>query len=602
MTTTRKRSEIADHLKWDLTRIFESPAAFEATFAQVEAAMSKFAEFKGRLNRSGRILLAALEFEGEVSRGFERLLFYSRLMQTEDAANQAAEILVERVKKLGEKLGQASAYLQPELTAIKPERLANFIARTPGLAIYRHSLDKSMLNRPHVRIEEVEEMLAKLDKVLGAPKDVFGIFNKLIVPKHMPLVASENHEQVKLNNQVYARHLESSDREVRRQAWEGMMRTFGDFGPLSAVNYARRVDAGMFSADARRYPSVLEMSLAGPNLPVAVYDSLVNTVRANLPLLQRYLRLRQKMLAVDELHNYDLYVPLVKGVDKDVTFEEAKEMVLAAVQILGPNYVGNVKELFDGRRIDVMPNEGKETGAFSWGIWGLAPFMLLNWSGKFGDAFTLAHETGHNMHSVEANNQHYVNSGYTTFCAEVASTVNEQLLSHHLLSATTDPNMRLFLLNEQLEKIRLTIVRQTLFAEFEREAYKLAEADQPLTLDVLCNLHKRLNAEYYGPTVVEDDLVKYEWSRIPHFMNSFYVYTYATGLSAAVTIADRIIKEGPPAVEAYLGFLRDGQSKYSLDSLRGAGADLSTADPVQRAFDHFETTLDLFEAELAKLS
>jgi oligoendopeptidase F len=599
--TTPARETVPEHLKWDMTPVFASAEAFEHCFAETEALIPKFATFNGRLNRSGKILLAALEHDVAVSKEFDRLYFYALLGCAQDASNQAAEVLLARVKELGKKLSEACAFFRPQLASIKPERLALFSARTPGLQIYEHYLEKAMLGRPHVRSHEIEELLAQVGTVLSGPKSTFEVFNKLILPRHMPMVLTENHEQVKLNNQVYAVHLDSTDREVRRQSWEGMMRSFGDFGPVLAKNYANRVNVSIFEAKARNYGSALERSLAGPHLPVSVYDSLIGTVRANLPLVQRYLRLRQKLLGVSELHMYDLYVPLVAGVDAEVRFEDAKLAVLAAVSILGDDYVSRVRRAFNGRRIDVMPNQGKETGAFSAGIWGVLPYMLLNWAGQFGNTSTLAHELGHNMHSEYANDQAYINAGYPTFCAEVASTVNEQLLAHHQLSSTTDPRKWLYLLNEQLEAIRLTIVRQTLFAEFEREAHKMAEAGTPITLDVLNDLHTRLNTEYYGPAVVIDDLVKHEWARIPHFMNPFYVYTYATGLSAAVTIADRIIKEGQPAVDAYIGFLRDGKSKFALDSLRGAGADLSTPVPVERAFKHFEETLTAFEAELALL-
>lgn len=598
---TRTRDLVPAHLKWDLSPIFENVSAFDLCFAETDAAIALIAAFKGRLNRSGKILLAALELNDAVSKKYDRLYYYAQLRYFEDATNQEAEVLLARVKQLGDKIREACSFFQPQLTAIKPERLARFIEHTPGLAIYSHYLEKIMINRPHVRSAEIEAMLAQVNKVLGAPDGLFESFDSMILPRHWPMVAAAEGKEVKLNNQVYMRHLQSPDREIRRQGWEGMMQTFGEFGPLLAKNYASRVDAAMFEAQARNYASTLEHGLAGPRLPVAVYDSLVGTVRANLPLVQRYLRLRQKMLGLSELHMYDLYVPLVSGVDADVSFEEAKKEVLAAVAILGDGYLSDAKKAFDGRRIDVMANVGKRSGAFSWGIWGVHPYMSLNWSGRFGDISTLAHELGHNIHSVRANAQAYINSNYTIFCAEVASTVNEQLLSHQQLSTTSDPRKRLYLLNEQLEDIRQTIVRQTLFAEFEREAHRMAETGQPLTLEVLNDLHLRLNTEYYGPAVVIDDLVKHEWSRIPHFMNPFYVFTYATGLSSAVTIADRIVKEGQPAVDAYLRFLSDGKSRFSLDSLRDAGSDLSTPAPVERAFNHFKVTLDAFEVELARL-
>jgi oligoendopeptidase F len=592
---------VPEHLKWDLTAIFADSAAFEACFSECQSLIPGLAAYKGRLNRTGKVLLEALEYDQKVDNMLSRLFFYAQLKYTENAADQAVKAQLDRVKSLMKSAAETGSFFSVQLGRIKAERFANFTKTTPGLAIYAHYFEKLRIKQAHVRSPEVEELLAQMGDVLSGPSDLYDIFDTVILPDHMPEVITGGGEKIKLNDQVYAVGLESQDREVRKQAWEGMMKAFGAFGPMLAQNYLTRVKAAAFVTKAARYGSTLERALAGPHLPIAVYDSLVQTVRANLPSVQRYLSLRKKLLGVEELHMYDQYVPLVGSVDGKATYEEGKVMVLDALTPLGEDYVGRATRLLSARRTDVMPNKGKAGGAFSWGIWGVTPFMLLNWAGRLDDVSTLAHELGHNIHSEHAQDQHYINAGYPTFCAEVASTVNEQLLSHRLLQTTTDRARRLFLLNHELEAVRRTIVRQTLFAEFEREVHALVEAEKPVTHDDLCAIYKRLNEEYYGPAVAVDDLVKHEWSRIPHFMNPFYVYTYATGLSSAITIADKIIKEGKPAAEAYLGFLKDGNSKFPLDSLRAAGSDLSTPAPVDRAFRHFDAVLDEFEREIEAL-
>ena len=396
--------------------------------------------------------------------------------------------------------------------------------------------------------------------------------------------------------------LDSKNRDVRRAAFEAMFGTYKGLRNTLASAYAAQVNMDIFQARSRHYSSCLEQALQSINLPVSVYTTLVETVHANKHVLNRYLELRKRILGVDELHWYDLYTPLVEGVDNKISYEDAQETVLAALAPLGEDYVNALRKGFQSRWIDVVENKGKTSGAYSGGTWGTNPFMLLNWQGDIDSMFTLAHEAGHSMHSFfSKSTQPYTYSSYTLFLAEVASTTNEALLARYLLSKTTDPKMRLYIINQQLEGIRGTLIRQTLFAEFEREAHALAEAGQPLTPDVLCGIHKALNEKYYGDVVKIDDLLEIEWARIPHFYNSFYVYQYATGISSAEALASQIVTEGQPAVDRYLNFLKSGSSDYSINLLRNAGVDLSTPAPIQAAFDAFAEYLELFEAEFARL-
>lgn len=364
----------------------------------------------------------------------------------------------------------------------------------------------------------------------------------------------------------------------------------------SSATYAAEVKLNIFSAKSRKYDSARAKALEGINVPLSVYDSLIETVHGNLPRIQRYLDVRRRVLGLDELHWYDMYVPLVPEVDYKITYGEAQQKVLGSIQRLGPEYAEALGGGFKSRWIDVMENEGKKSGAYSWGSYGTPPYMLLNWHDTLDSMFTLAHEAGHSMHSwFSRKNQPYPYSGYTLFVAEVASTCNEALLAHHLLSETDDPNVRKYILNHQLETVRLTLVRQTLFAEFEKIAHEKAEAGEALTPDALCQIHLDLNRKYYEPAAKIDDAIGIEWARIPHFYNSFYVYQYATGISAAMSLARQIIEEGEPAVKRYLKFLSGGSSDYSINLLADAGVDLSTPQPIQEAFDAFDGYLKQFE-------
>lgn len=598
-TKKLKRSEVPVEMTWDLTSIFATEEAWEAAFKQVQDSLGKFAAYKGRLGRSGRILLEALQLSDELGAVMGRLYLYAHLSSDVDTTVSHFAGLKQRALKLYSQLETATSWMQPELLRIKPERLEKFIEKNTGLAVYRQMFHVLQREAEHVLSPQMEELLASASVALGSASTIHDQLDD--ADMKLPKVTMPDGTEAELSHGNFADFfLRSQDPEVRRRGFEAMMGAYGDLRHTYTACYAGSVASNIFTARARKYSGVRNMSLSSINVPETVYDNLLGTIETNLPVLHRYLALRKKLMGVSELHMYDLYAPLVKGADRTMTYEEAKALVLSAVAVLGEDYVKVLGGGYESRWIDVLENEGKASGAYQFSMFGTNPFMLLNWVDSIENAFTLGHESGHAMHSYYSKSrQPYPYAGYTIFVAEVASTVNEQLMAHHLLKTVTDPQLRLHIINRQLEAIRTTIIRQALFAEFEHEAYKLAEADKPLTPDALAALYKGIVTKYYGASCVIDDSIENEWMRIGHFYNAFYVYQYATGLSAACALVNGMLKEGKPAVDRYLAFLSGGKSKDSIDLLKDAGVDMTSTAPVQAAFDMFAEYLDLFEKELA---
>lgn len=589
------RSEVPVEMTWDLTKIYATDEAWEADFQTVVEMLPKLASFKGRLRRSGRLLLEALNLSHKVSEIVSRLYVYARMSSDVDTANNHYQGMFGRIEDLSNKASAAGAFISPEILSIKPERLEKFITGTRGLELYRHMFDELNRERAHIRSHEIEELLAEAGHTFGGPDNIYTMFDNADL--EFPEVEDENGKLVRLTHGNWAdKWLENKSRDARRRAYEAMFGTYNRYRNMLAATYAAQVKVDIFSAKSRLYTNSREAALSGINVPVSVYDSLIDTVHANFPRLQRYLDLRRRVMGLDRLAWYDLYVPLVGDLDMKVTYEEAKTKILASLAVLGPEYVDALRGGFNSRWVDVLENKNKKSGAYSWGSYGTPPYMLMNWQDSMDSMFTLTHESGHSMHSWHSRkHQPYPYSGYTLFVAEVASTCNEALLAHYLLSQTTDPAVRKYILNHQMESIRLTLVRQTMFAEFEKIAHEKAEAGQALTPDVLCGIHRELNEKYYAPAVELDDMIGIEWARIPHFYSSFYVYQYATGISTALSLAQQIVSEGEPAVKRYLKFLSSGSSDYSINLLRDAGVDLSTPAPIQQAFDAFAGYLDQFE-------
>lgn len=594
-STLLQRHEIPEELTWDLSTVYASSEDWEKDFELVKSLIPTVAPYKGKVGKSGKNLQAVLELTDRISQLIKKLYVYAHLKNDEDARVDAYQGMFMRIRNLAQECGSATSFIRPEILSINPKRLRNLVAHIKGLKVYAFMLENMQRKKPHVRSKEVEEVMAQVGEWAATPSNVYSLFTNANL--RFPDVKDENGKEARLTSGTYGPvFLYNKDREVRKNAFETMMGTLKSFQDTFAAMYAAKVKANVTTARLRNYPSAREMALSNADIPVSVYDELIDTVHKNLPVLHRYLELRRKILGVDKLHMYDLYVPLVGEVDYKVDFEQAKKTVLEACKPLGKDYVEALEQGFRSRWVDVMPNEGKRSGAYSSGTYGTAPFILLNFHSTLNDMFTLTHEAGHSMHSfLTRRTQPYQYADYTIFVAEVASTCNENLLTHHLLQTTEDKALRRYILNNELESIRATLYRQTLFAEFERDAHALAEQGKALTPAVLNGLFKQLNEKYYGAAVEVDELIEAEWMRIPHFYSSFYVYQYATGISAAIALADQILTEGEPAVKRYLNFLSSGSSKYSIDLLKDAGVDLSTPQPIQQALDAFERYLDEFE-------
>lgn len=597
MTTASlpKRSELPREYTWELEAIYPTDADWERDFARVSGMLPALASFEGHLGQSAQTLLEGLRARDAAAEPLSRLVVYAHMRQHEDNANSTYQALADRATTLATQFGAATSFFAPEILAIPEEQLTQYLASEPGLAVYRHALDEMVRERAHVLTSEIEALLAQAGEMADAPQRIYGMLTNADLK--FPTIKDDQGRDVQLTHGNYVSHfLESRDRGVRETAWRTMHGTYDRYRNTMAATLAANVKRDIFAARARHYGSALEAALSPHNIPLSVYDTLIETVHANLPTLQRYLDLRKRILGVDELHMYDLYVPLVGDLDYKVSYEEAREQVAHALEPLGSKYVGVVRDAFAARWIDVLENEGKRSGAYSWGAYGSHPFVLLNYQEKMNDMFTLAHEMGHAMHShFTWSTQPFVYGDYTIFVAEVASTLNEALLTQYLLNTTQDRALRLYVINHYLDGFRATLFRQTLFAEFEREIHARAEGGEALTPELLCQLYKRLNDQYYAPAAQVDDLIAIEWARIPHFYSSFYVYQYATGISASAALAQRILSEGQPAVDRYLRFLSSGSSDYSIALLRDAGVDMSTPAPVQQALDTFARYVDEME-------
>ncbi|HEU5347377.1 MAG TPA: oligoendopeptidase F [Ktedonobacterales bacterium] len=598
MQTRPKRNEVKREDTWELESIYPTNEAWEADFARVSAMQPSLSELQGHLGDSARNLLEAFRRRDAAGDILGRLFVYAYMRLHQDSTDNTYQAMADRVTTLANDINTATAYQTPEILAIPQDRLDAFLRDEPRLQAYRHFLDEITRERPHILSAEIEGLLAQAAEIGSAPERVYEMFTTADLK--LPTVRDAAGNEVQLTQSNFVSHfLEGRDRDVRRNAFEAMFGAYQSYRNTMAALLGAQVKRNIFFARARHYDSALHAALDPSNIPVSVYDNLITTVNKNLPLLHRYLRLREKLLGLDDLHMYDLYVPMVPEVEYSADFQDAQQRVADALAPLGQEYVSVVRRGFASRWIDVYENEGKRSGAYSWGSYGTNPFMLLNYQDTMDSMFTLAHETGHSMHSYFTwRTQPYHYGSYTLFVAEVASTLNEALLTHSLLQTTTDRALRMYIINHALETFRTTLYRQTLFAEFERDMHAQAEAGEALTPESLGVIFKRLNDTYYGPVVTVDDLIANEWARIPHFYSSFYVYQYATGISASSALAHKILTEGQPAVDRYLRFLRSGSSDYSINLLRDAGVDLSTPAPIQEALDLFGRYLDDLEALL----
>jgi len=592
-TKTPSRDDIPEADKWDLSHLFLNVGKWSEDFAWIQATYPRLTNWKGRIGESAQTLAEILEFEKALDLKIERVYHYASLQLAEDSSNPDYLTRIGQLQNLLTTIGEASSFVVPEIQAIPDERFSQFL-EDPALAEWRINLHKIRRMKPHILSEKEERLLALGSAALDGYDDAFSQLTD--VDMKFGVLVDEKGEERPLTQSSYSSFLIKRDHNLRKSAFHQFYAEFQDHQFTLATALAYSVKADVFRARARNYPAALEASLFKDDIPVAVYDALIASVRQNLAPLFRYYGLRRRVLGLSELHPYDTYVPLVSEIETDISFDEAIADVLASLAPLGEEYVDSLGAGLHGRWCDRYETKGKRSGAFSSGSYGAPPYILMNYKRDvFADVFTLAHEAGHSMHTWFAQrNQLYQDADYPIFLAEVASTFNEELLTHYLLERTTDRKMRAYIINRQIDDIRGTLFRQTMFAEFEKIVHALEESGAALTLDVFKSEYRKLLEAYFGPGVVLDPQLDLECLRIPHFYNAFYVYKYATGISAAMALAERVLSGTPGAVDAYLGFLKSGGSKFPLETLQKAGVDMRTPAPV-------ESTLRVFDRRLTEL-
>jgi len=591
------RTDIPDSDKWDLTPLFVDVSKWNEDVAWITRTYPKIAEWKGQVGESAQTLAEVLEFQKQLDLKIERVYHFASLQLAEDSANNDYLSRIGQLQNLMTKLAETSAFVVPEIQAIDDARWQQFIA-DPVLKDWNIALHKIRRMRPHILSEREERLLALGAVALDGYDDAFSQLTNVDM-KFGVLIDVDGREKP-LTQSTYSSFLLKRDRGLRERAFNQFYDEFQDhrFTLASALSYS--VKADIFRSRARNFPSALEASLFKDDVPVAVYDGLIKAVREGIPVLLRYYQLRRRVLGVDELHSYDTYVPLVQEIETHISFDEAIDKVIASLAPLGHQYTRALADGLRGRWCDRYETKGKRSGAFSSSSYHASPYILMNYKEDvFADVYTLAHEAGHSMHSwFAARSQLFQDYDYPIFLAEVASTFNEELLTHFLLQQTSDPKMRAYIINRQIDDIRGTLYRQTMFAEFERVIHAIEEAGGALTLDVFKSEYRKLLDAYFGDAVVIDTVLELECLRIPHFYSAFYVYKYATGLSAAVALSQRVLNNESGAVEKYLGFLKSGGSKFPLETLRNAGVDMATPEPIKSTTALFEKRLNELEALL----
>lgn len=594
------RSSLATDVTWDLTKIFASDEVFEEKFQELSTELEKADSFKGTLAAGSTQFLAAIEFLLDVYRKVEVIYVYSHLKNDQDTANSTYQAIYARASSLLAKTSAAVSWFEPEVLTLSDEQIWAYFEEEPKLEIYRHFVKQMVDNRAHILSSEEEALLAGASEIFEASSDTFAILNNADLT--FPVVKNEEGESVQLSHGVYGQLLESTDRTVREAAFKGLYGVYEQFKNTFASTLSSHVKGHNFKAKTRKYSSAREASLSNNHIPESVYDTLVTVVNNHLPLLHRYVALRKRLLAVDELHMYDLYTPVLGEAPIKFTYDQAREKALEALQPLGPEYMAVVEEAFENRWIDVVENKGKRSGAYSSGAYDTLPYILMNWHDALDQLYTLVHEMGHSVHSYfTRNNQPYVYGDYSIFLAEIASTTNENILTEHLLETEKDPRVRAYVLNHYLDGFKGTIFRQTQFAEFEHFIHTEDAKGTPLTSEFLNESYGKLNAKYYGPAVEEDEEIALEWSRIPHFYYNYYVFQYATGFSAASALADKIVENEPDALEKYLTYLKSGNSDYPIEVMKKAGVDMTQSAYIEEAMKVFEARLDELEALISEL-
>lgn len=594
MEKQKTREEIEEKYKWDLTTIYKTKEEFLKEYDAVSKLIYDIVKYRGKILENSETLFEFLEFSNNVDRKLSKLYYYAHLTFDQDTTNTRSQELEGKVNNLFVKYEELSSFVAPEMYKKTYDEIKKYIEENPNLEKYKFNLESFYRFEKHKLTEEQEKMLSTLSQTLGSPESIF----ESLTDSDMKFgnIKDENGKTIELTESNYSKFIHSNDREVRKNAFKLLLGTYSNYKNTIANTFSKNIDYLTGMAKIYNFDSSLKSSLFNDNIDVSVYNNLIDVVHDNLNVLYKYYDLKKEILNLDELHLYDIYVELIKDLDKEYNFEEAKNLVVNALSILGEDYINNLNKAFSERWIDVYNNVGKRSGAYSSGFYDTNPFLLLNFEGKLNDVSTLAHELGHSMHTYySCKNNTYNNSEYEIFVAEVASTVNELLLNKYLLKNSKDKNEKLFILNNLMELFKSTIYRQVMFAEFERDMHKKHEDGEVLTNELLSKEYYKLNKIYFGDNVVVDDEIKYEWERIPHFYYNFYVYKYAIGLSSACYIVDGIINNKPNALENYLKFLKTGGSMYPADELKIAGIDVTKKDVIESAIKMFDETIDEFK-------
>ena len=589
----RKDIDVKD--TWNLESIYANNELWEEEYAALEKEAEEFAKLKGAIEADVSKIPVVLDAYYGLHRRLSKLSVYARMRFDQDTTDSTYQTMSAKIGSLGVKIGAASAFVEPEILSYSKEQLEAAEKENERTAYYGRKIEEMLRGQEHTLDAEKEELLAAAGDMAEAPDDIFSVL--MNADMKYPDIVLEDGTHLPLTNSTYISYMESPDRAVREGAFKTLYGQIASLKNTFAAIYRGNLKQAKFYAQSRKYSSARAMYLADSNVPESVYDNLLSAVHEALPMMYRYVAVRKKVLGVDKLHMYDVYTPIVAAQNQTYEFEQAKQMVLEALKPMGEDYLSHAREGLENRWIDIYPNKGKKGGAYSWGCYDSQPFILLNYTKNLDSVFTLIHEMGHSIHSYYSRTaQDYAYSDYKIFVAEVASTCNECLLMHDLLEKTTDKEQRKYLLNHYLDSFKGTLFRQTMFAEFEKTAHDYCAQGKPLTAEALSQMYLELNQKYFGPDMEKDEEIAYEWMRIPHFYTPFYVYQYATGYSAAVALSAKILKEGKPAVDAYMNFLKGGESKDPIDLLKMAGVDMTTEKPVADALALFGELVAELEA------
>lgn len=593
-----KREEVPVELTWNLCDLYATDEAFLEELATVPAIVEKIASYRGKISTDAAAMLEFLKYNEELDLVFSRLANYAMRKNDQDSTNPTYQDYRNRLMMAFTQVSAASAFMTPELISMDNETVESFFKAQPDLELYRLQIERIRKDKDHILSEKEEAIMAAAGQLKRSPSNIYSMFESADIK--FPSIKDAQGNELPLTSGTFIPYMMSPDREIRKQAFENLYHTYEQFKNTLASCYDAEVKSRMFSAKARNYGSTLEAALSNNEVPTSVYHNLIDAVHENMHYMHKYIKLRKKLMGVDELHMYDLYTSIIPDADVKVTFEQAKADTLAATAVLGADYTAMLEEGFANRWIDVCENVGKRSGAYSAGA-RPHPYVLLNHKEDLDHEFTLAHEMGHALHSyLSMKNQPICYSDYVIFVAEVASTCNEALLMQYLLGKTTDKKERAYLINHFLEQFRTTLYRQTMFAEFEMLTNAMAERGESLTAESLCALYHKLNVEYYGDGITVDREISFEWERIPHFYYNFYVFQYATGFSAAIALSQRILKEGEPAVKDYIKFLSGGCSTDPISLLKIAGVDMNSPEPVANALKLFGELIDEMEELMAE--